>query len=302
MIKRREIFVFGSNTQGRHGKGAALTAKQKWGAIQGEAVGLQGNAYAIVTKDISKPKNLQHRSISLEIIAKQVRDLIIFANENFSWKFIVSAIGCGLAGFKPEEIAPMFEGCPKNMELPDEFIEVLQKNRKMIIAVTGHRPNKIGNEYNGEGPYTDYLVEEFDKIIDEWKPTKAISGMALGVDTIWAACTLSLGIPLIAAIPFEGQDCKWPLSSRETYWRILEDELVEKVYVSEPGYQAWKMHKRNEWMVDHADVLVAVWDEGEQGGTWACIQYARSKQIPIIYIDPRKAIQYERSEQEERDI
>lgn len=160
----------------------------------------------------------------------------------------------------------------------------------MIIAVTGHRPHRLGNEYNGEGPYTDYLVEEFDKIIDEWKPTKIISGMALGVDTIWACCGLSLDIPLIAAVPFEDQEMKWPDHSQEMYWNLLRHPLTEIVYVCLPGYEVWKLQKRNEWMVDHADVLVAVWNEDEEGGTWNCIKYARSKGIRIIYIDPRKAI------------
>lgn len=71
-----QIFVFGSNTQGRHGKGAALTAKEKFGAVYGQASGLQGKSYAIVTKDLTKKV---HPSIPLTFIIEQIKDLYIFA-------------------------------------------------------------------------------------------------------------------------------------------------------------------------------------------------------------------------------
>lgn len=160
----------------------------------------------------------------------------------------------------------------------------------MIIALTGHRPQRLGNEYYGVGPYTEYIVGELEKLCERYRPKKGISGLALGSDMIWAVYCLSRNIPLIAAVPFEGQHVRWTDQNKDIYWRILNHPLTETVYVCEPGYAAWKMQKRNEWMVDHADRLIAVWDESE-GGTANCVKYAKSKLIPIDYIDPKKALE-----------
>lgn len=115
-----EIFVFGSNLQGRHGKGAAKEAVERYGAIYGQAVGLQGNSYAIPTK--ATP----YYSLPLATIRKFVNEFIEFAHKNNNLMFVVTPIGCGLAGFKPEQIAPMFKNAPANVQLPQEFIDVLQ--------------------------------------------------------------------------------------------------------------------------------------------------------------------------------
>lgn len=119
----KEIFVFGSNTEGRHGKGDALEARLHHGAVYGQSRGLQGNAWAIITKDLSKGK----RSIPLDYIKAQVLELIAFAciHPQEDYKFLVSPIGCGLAGYTPEEIAPFFEKSPPNVILPDVFKRVL---------------------------------------------------------------------------------------------------------------------------------------------------------------------------------
>lgn len=99
------IFVFGSNTEGRHGKGAALTALQHYGAIYGQPRGRQGNSYAIVTKDLKKGL----RSIPLEDIAKQVDEFLDYTILHPNDWFYVTSIGCGLAGYTLAEIAPMFQ-------------------------------------------------------------------------------------------------------------------------------------------------------------------------------------------------
>jgi len=106
------IFVFGSNTAGRHGKGAALEARRVWGAKYGIGEGLTGNAYAIPTKD----DQLQTRSLAL--IQLSVQMFIDFATANPQLSFFVTAIGCGLAGYQPNDIAPMFKHAPSNCELP----------------------------------------------------------------------------------------------------------------------------------------------------------------------------------------
>ena len=110
-----EIFVFGSNLSGRHGKGAALFARQYHGAIYGQGVGLQGNSYAIPTKDEKL------NTLPLHTISKYVMEFLNFAEKNPNLKFIVTPIGCGLAGYVPEQIAPMFRNIPQNVELPEEF-------------------------------------------------------------------------------------------------------------------------------------------------------------------------------------
>lgn len=120
----REIFVFGSNTEGRHGKGAALEAIQKWGAKYGQPAGPQGQSYAIITKDLSKGI----RSVPLDKIKEAVEDFLTYATVLFpEHTYTVSPIGCGLAGYTPEEIAPMFKEYPPNVKLPGIFLNVLNK-------------------------------------------------------------------------------------------------------------------------------------------------------------------------------
>ena len=123
-LKSNQIFVFGSNTEGRHGKGAARVA-MKFGARYGEATGPQGRTYAIVTKELSKGC----RSVPLELIAEQVTEFLEYARSEPELEFLVSPIGCGLAGYRPEEIAPMFAERPENVRLPKSFIEVLRRQR-----------------------------------------------------------------------------------------------------------------------------------------------------------------------------
>ncbi|MBS3912738.1 MAG: hypothetical protein KGZ70_13105 [Hydrogenophaga sp.] len=107
------IFVFGSNLAGRHGKGAALHARQTYGAKYGVGVGPTGRAYAIPTKDE------QIRTLPLECIAPYVTDFLAYARDNPHLEFAVTRIGCGLAGYMDVQIAPMFKAAPENCHLPD---------------------------------------------------------------------------------------------------------------------------------------------------------------------------------------
>jgi hypothetical protein len=114
-----EVFVFGSNLAGRHGKGAAFVAKQKHGAIRGIGEGIQGRSYGIPTKDHLL------RSRTLPDIRKSVIRFLIFAYDNPHMIFNVSRVGCGLAGYVPSEIAPMFTDAPDNVILNPDFLRVL---------------------------------------------------------------------------------------------------------------------------------------------------------------------------------
>ena len=117
------IFVFGSNLAGRHGAGAALYAKEHHGAIYGQGQGLQGNSYAIPTKDGKL------RTLPVSLIREYVLDFQKFALQHRYLEFEVTAIGCGLAGYEPKDIAPLFRNMPPNVYLPDVFKEWLIENK-----------------------------------------------------------------------------------------------------------------------------------------------------------------------------
>lgn len=117
-----KIFTFGSNLDGRHGKGAALWARHNRGAVYGQGYGLQGRSFAIPTKGKGNPLPI----LPLDIIAGYVRMFIEEARMTPELEYEVIPIGCGLAGYKPEQIAPMFKDVPSNVELPKEFISVLK--------------------------------------------------------------------------------------------------------------------------------------------------------------------------------
>ena len=116
-LTENQIFVFGSNLSGRHGKGAAKTALG-WGAKWGQAKGLQGRTYGIPTKDASI-----RRTLSIEEIKPFVDEFIQFAKDNQGLVFLVTEIGCGLAGLKPKEVAPLFKEAIDvlNIYLPSRF-------------------------------------------------------------------------------------------------------------------------------------------------------------------------------------
>lgn len=97
-LKDNEIFVFGSNLAGHHGGGAARLAYNRFGAVWGQGVGLQGQAYAIPTMQGG-----------VETIKPYVDEFILFAEQHPEYKFLVTRIGCGIAGFRDEEIAPLFK-------------------------------------------------------------------------------------------------------------------------------------------------------------------------------------------------
>lgn len=107
------IFVFGSNLSGIHGAGAARFALENHGAKWGQGIGLQGNSYGIPTKD----ENIE--TLPLRQIQKHVDVFMKFAAEHPGLTFRVTRIGCGLAGYTDNQIAPMFAGAPQNCELPD---------------------------------------------------------------------------------------------------------------------------------------------------------------------------------------
>lgn len=147
----------------------------------------------------------------------------------------------------------------------------------MIYCATGHRPNKLGG-YGDD--VQNALISLAFNFLTTNTPDKIISGMALGWDLAWAHAGILKGIPVVAAIPFLGQECKWPKYSQD-YYNTLLDKCCEIVEVSPPGYAIWKMFKRNEYMVDNSDKVIALWD-GSKGGTYSCVKYAEKVSKEII--------------------
>ncbi|MDI3505261.1 MAG: hypothetical protein PWQ81_483 [Bacteroidota bacterium] len=115
-LKPNEVFVFGSNLEGAHGGGAAATAYRHFGAIWGQGVGLQGNSYGIPT---------MHGGV--EAIRPYVEEFIDFARSHPELHFLVTRVGCGIAGFRDEEIAPLFAEAAhlENVWLPASFHAVI---------------------------------------------------------------------------------------------------------------------------------------------------------------------------------
>lgn len=124
-LNEGEIFCFGSNLSGRHGKGAAKKALT-WGAKWGQAAGIQGRTYGIPTKD-----KAVRNPLPINAIQPFVEDFIDFAIQNPHLTFLVTEIGCGLSKYKPKDIAPLFERAipVQNIHLPARFWHKLIKNQ-----------------------------------------------------------------------------------------------------------------------------------------------------------------------------
>lgn len=126
-LKPNQIFVFGSNTEGIHAGGAARIAMDKFGAVLGEAIGEFGQSYAIPTLDLADgvivKGKLSTRKLQIEKIGKHVKEFAEHAKNNPDKVYLVTEIGCGIAGFKVEQIAPLFDCCKEiqNIHLPDRF-------------------------------------------------------------------------------------------------------------------------------------------------------------------------------------
>lgn len=159
----------------------------------------------------------------------------------------------------------------------------------MVLAGTGHRPADLLTV--GKGIYRDpaLLARLDERLIDlcmaalrRYTPERVVSGMALGWDMALAETAVREGIPLVAAIPFEGQECRWSADQQARFWRLRE-AAAEVVVVCEGGFSPAKMQRRNEYMVDSADLVLALWS-GKPGGTGNCVRYAESVGARIVNV------------------
>lgn len=108
-----EVFVFGSNAGGQHGGGAARTAYERFGAVWGEGHGHHGQSYAIDTMS------------GLDALADEARGFLSYAAEHPDLRFLLTPVGCGIAGYTPDQVAPLFAGAPDNVAVPSSFVPFL---------------------------------------------------------------------------------------------------------------------------------------------------------------------------------
>lgn len=146
----------------------------------------------------------------------------------------------------------------------------------MIVAITGHRSENC----EPESIVRERLREAF--IAEE--PTTVIVGMANGVD-LWAGdIALSMGVDVVAARPWKTHSPR--IADRELYSRILTGAVrVVDVVEAESYPGPWVYQRRNEWMVDHADLVIAYWNGIEKGGTYNCVKYAKDKKDVVNIYD-----------------
>lgn len=164
--------------------------------------------------------------------------------------------------------------------------------KEKSCAFTGHRPQKLPFGFNEEDERCNALKEvlrkEIINLIENENVTHFISGMAMGVDMFAAEVVLDLkktypGITLESAIPCETQAVKWTVAMRERYFNIAAQ--CDKETLLQGNYTPGCMDRRNRYMVDHADYILAVWD-GKPSGTGNTVKYAQKQKKKITVIDP----------------
>ena len=146
----------------------------------------------------------------------------------------------------------------------------------MIIAGTGHRPDKLaGYGEDGLVKLTDFAQQELRRL----NAHTVISGMALGWDTAIALASIELHIPFIAAVPFKDHEARWSAADRAIFIMLLEKARKVEI-VCGGGFAYHKYQIRNRWMVDRCDKVLALWD-GSQSGTANCVAYANERRPPV---------------------
>ena len=169
-------------------------------------------------------------------------------------------------------------------------------DEKLILTVTGHRPNKISKElYTWNSELSEKYIKFFMNYIAKYcsensgKIVRCRSGMALGIDTLFAIAVMRLykngyNVELECCIPCKNHSSNWIKSSVDLYNLILEyAHLI--TYVSDEEYTPWCMQDRNKYMVDGCNRVLAVWD-GTKGGTGNCVNYAKSVGAHIDIVKP----------------
>ena len=170
----------------------------------------------------------------------------------------------------------------------------MTKLNNLTVCFTGHRPQNLPFGFNEEDPrcirMRRMLARKTEELILQQCATHFISGMAIGVDMICAEIVLELSqkyphITLECAVPCKSQPNKWYDSMKERYCSILERS--NKVTIIQEKYTSDCMHKRNRYMIECADIVIAVWD-GKPSGTGYTVNYAKEKGRKVYILNPDK--------------
>jgi uncharacterized phage-like protein YoqJ len=159
-----------------------------------------------------------------------------------------------------------------------------------VIAITGHRPEQINNMV--------WVQNALASVFNELKPELIIQGMAAGVDLLSAKVAYQEGYPFVAARPWATHTPR--IDDTELYeWALDNAERIDIVDDATSYLGPWLYHNRNEYMVNNADIVVAVWNGDSKGGTAACVRYAKKIGKLIVQINPRdETITYPQPEPE----
>lgn len=156
-------------------------------------------------------------------------------------------------------------------------------NTSNVIAGTGHRPPRLGLSYSRSDLdrltkfAITYLKSRADYALGE---LSIISGMALGWDQALASAAIALDLVFICAIPFEGQEGKWPKAAQDFYTLII-NHASRVVCVGSKNNITVAFHSRDRWMVDNAAEMLALYNGGAYGGTFNTLEYAKKKQKQV---------------------
>lgn len=164
-------------------------------------------------------------------------------------------------------------------------------DRFETVSFTGHRPQTVSGK---EWFIKDVLHGVVSQLIQQRGTKKFISGGALGVDQ-WAAETVIKHkgefpyVELVIARPFPSQDAVWTSEQKTAYVNLCK-QATEVIDICSDPYAPYKYHIRDKWMVDQCDLLVAVWNGLQRGGTASTVRLAQKAHKPILHIDPTTEI------------
>lgn len=174
--------------------------------------------------------------------------------------------------------------------------EVKPIERRKVLCFTGHRPGSLPCKYSRDHACYKSIKERLLKVLIraiEHGFTHFLTGMALGFDQWALECLLELRakdytFTVVAAVPCAGQESKWPKESQDHYKALLK-ACDKVVYVTKTPYDDGCMELRNRFMVDNSEVVVALYNDSQGGGTANCVKYAKEKKRHIYRIHPIEA-------------
>lgn len=147
---------------------------------------------------------------------------------------------------------------------------------KRIIGVAGHRPTKAGYDTPKLNMFAQLTMQKAD-------PDIVVTGMAVGWDQAVAEACVALRIPFVAAVPFEGQEGRWPQAVQDRYWELLG--LAQKVvHTGKPGYSEEKMRTRNKWIGQQSTRAIVLYDGLGDSGTAHFVRHAENLGLPLLNV------------------